>query len=151
MSKNKVRIIQMETVLIAILLICTLANLLTNKMFTAVLLVVSAIVFINLIKKKRILRVNKKKIVIVLLLFGLFYLALFYTLGIYTGFYHQTNSFGLKTIINYIIPITAIIISTEIIRDRCLVNPSIQSKIATVVIGTIVDVSLYLDVYKTSP
>ena len=73
MSKNKVRIIQMETVLIAILLICTLANLLTNKMFTAVLLVVSAIVFINLIKKKRILRVNKKKIVIVLLLFGLFY------------------------------------------------------------------------------
>ena len=150
MSKNKVRIIQMETVLIAILLICTLANLLTNKMFTAVLLVVSAIVFINLIKKKRILRVNKKKIVIVLLLFGLFYLALFYTLGIYTGFYHQTKSFGLKTIINYIIPITAIIISTEIIRDRCLVNPSIQSKIATVVIGTIVDVSLYLDVYKIS-
>lgn len=150
MSKDKQKIYKIEIVLIALLLICTFLTLTSNKYFTAGFLLISALVVCNFLKKKRNLKINKKKIKIVLLIFALLYVALYYMLGMYTGFYKQTNLFGIKTIIKYIIPITIIIISTEVIRDRLLIDNSKRSKILVTVIGTLADISIYLDVYGFS-
>ena len=147
MSKDKQKIYKIEIILTVLILICTFSTLTINKYFTAGFLLISALVVCKFLKNKRNLKINKKKIRIALLIFGLLYVALYYTFGIYTGFYKQTNIIGIKTLIKYIIPITIIIISTEVIRDRLLIDNSNRSKIFTVVIGTLADISIYLDVY----
>ena len=146
MSKDIRRTYMVEIILVAILAICTLFSLTINKWFTAGLLLISAIVVSLLIKKSRILKVNKKKILLTMIVFGILYVGLFYTLGLYTGFYDQ-NNYGVKSIINYIIPITVIILSTEIIRSKLLTCDKTKSLVLTTIICTIVDITIYLDVY----
>ncbi|MBQ3297794.1 MAG: signal peptidase I [Bacilli bacterium] len=150
MSKDRQKIYKIEIILTVLILICTFSTLTKNKYFTAGFLLISALVVCNFLKKKRTLKVNKKKIRIVMLIFGILYVTLYYMLGLYTGFYNQTNMFGIKTIIKYIIPITIIIISTEVIRDRLLIDKSTRSKALITIIGTLADISIYLDVYGFS-
>lgn len=150
MSKDKTKVLKFETAIVIVLILCTLFRLTANKFFTAGLLLVSAVAMSLVLKRNRILKTNKKKITIILAAFAILYVALYYMLGLYTGFYGQTNKFGLKTIINYIIPVTTIIVSTEIIRDKLLINDSTKSKILIIIIGTLIDISIYLDVYGLS-
>ena len=150
MSKDKARICLLEILIIVLLVACTLSGLIKNKLFTAGLATIIAISLSYLLQRKPILKVNRKKIRIIMIIFGILYIALFYTVGIYTGFYHQTYKLGLKTLLNYIIPITIIIVSTEQIRSKLLLNESILSKSLIVIITTIIDSSLYLNAYGFS-
>lgn len=150
MSKDKQNIYKIEIILVVLFLICTFSTLTVSKYFTAGFLLISALVVSLVLKKQRILKINKKKIRIIMLIFGILYVALFYMLGLYTGFYNQTNVLSLKTIFKYIIPITIIIVSTEVIRDKLLIDTSLRSKILLTIICTLADISIYLDVYGFS-
>ena len=150
MIKEQTKILKIEIILIVILAICTLSSLTINKFITAGLLLVAAIVVSLLLKRNKILKANKQKILIIMVVFGILYVALYYMIGLYTGYYNQVNRFGLKTIVNYIIPITIIIVSTEIIRSKLLLNDSTKSKVYVTIIGTLADISIYLDVYGFS-
>ena len=134
-------------ILVVIVATCTLFSFTINKWFSAGLLVISAITVSLLIKRSKMLKSNKKKIFIIMVVFGIIYVALFYMFGLYTGFYSQTNSISLKTIFNYIIPITMIIISTEVIRSKLLTNDKTKSIVLVAIFGTLVDITMYLDVY----
>ena len=150
MSKDKARIYLLEISIVVLLIACALSGLIKNKLFTACLSVIIAIGLSYLLHRKPILKVNRKKIRIIMIIFGILYIALYYTIGIYSGFYHQTYRIGLNTLINYIVPITIIIIATEQIRSKLLLNESIRSKILVVIITTIIDSSIYLNVYGFS-
>ena len=147
MSKDIKRTYIIEIILVAILAACTLFSLTINKWFSAGLLAISAITVSLLIKRSKMLKSNKKKIFIIMVVFGIIYVALFYMFGLYTGFYSQTNTFSLKTIFNYIIPITMIIISTEVIRSKLLTIDKTKSIVLVTIFGTLVDITMYLDVY----
>ena len=134
-------------ILVVIVATCTLFSFTINKWFSAGLLTISAIAVSLLIKKNRLLKTNKKKILKIMVVFGILYIALFYTLGLYTSFYKQTNILSLKTLFNYIIPITMIIISTEIIRNKLLINDKPKSLIMVTILGVLVDITIYLDMY----
>ena len=112
MKKNNM-ILKLEVLLVLLLGTCTFFRFTSNKVFIAFLLLFIAIGLGFLLKGEKILKVDKKKILRVMIIFAVLYLALFYMLGIYTGFVKATNQFGIKTIFNYIIPITIIIICTE--------------------------------------
>ena len=90
MSKDKTRICLLELSIIVLLTACTLSGLIKNKLFTACLTAAIATGLSYLLQRKPILKVNRKKIRIIMIIFGILYIALFYTVGIYTGFYHQT-------------------------------------------------------------
>ena len=134
-------------ILVVIVATCTLFSFTINKWFSAGLLTISAITVSLLIKKNRLLKTNKKKILKIMVVFGILYIALFYTLGLYTSFYKQTNILSLKTLFNYIIPITMIIISTEIIRNKLLINDKPKSLIMVTILGVLADITIYLDMY----
>lgn len=150
MSKDKTKIYKIELLLAVILFACTLLQLTINKYFTATLLIGITIIISLLLKRDPILKHEKNKIEITMVVFGILYIALFYMLGIYTGFYKQTDYFGVKTLVRYIIPIAIIIISSEIIRNKLLLDDSTKSKVLTVIIGTLIDISIYLDLYGMS-
>ena len=69
-------------------------------------------------------------------------------MGIYFDYYKSVILFSFKTVINYIIPISAIIITSEIIRNIFLSqNTKFTSTIITIIM-VIIDLVIYLDVYN---
>ena len=147
MGKDKAKIRVIEFILAIILIACTLFHFTSHKYFTAALVSIAAILVSLLLKMEPMLKYNKQKVKITMIVFGILYIGLFYMLGIYTGFYRQNHYFSLQTFGMYIIPITIIIISSEIIRYKLLLDDSFNSKIFTILIGTLIDISIYSDIY----
>lgn len=148
MRKGITKSYLIEIVLVAVLVLCTLLHYTSNKIFTAVLITGFAFAISLLLKRDRTLKINKKKILTIMIVFAVFYVAAFYVLGLYTGFFNATVKFSLKNILTYILPITMTIVSMEYIRSKLLEDNSFSSKLLVTIIGTIVDVSLYLNTYN---
>jgi len=149
MKKNNM-ILKLEVLLVLLLGTCTFFRFTSNKVFIAFLLLLVAIGLGFLFKGEKVLKVDKKKILRVMIIFGVLYLALFYMLGIYTGFVKASHPFGIKTLLEYIIPITIIIVCTEFIRKKLLINDSYRSKALVVILTTFIDVLLYINTYDSS-
>lgn len=130
------------------LIICTLFHLLDKPVTMAAFLAVVAVCLTYGLNTSRILKTNYKKVTVIISIFAILYVALFYTMGMYVGFYNSSYPLNSKNIINYVIPLTIIIVSTEIIRSRLLMDQSKKTKILTFFIGTIIDISIYRGIYN---
>ncbi len=146
MKQNKITIIEMLVILI--LLICTRIPLNNYKYFFTAIVILITIIISKAIKGNTTIKLNSKKILVIVTIFALIYLALFYTLGIYVGFAYSTTRLSLSTIIKYIFPLTIIIIGEEIIRNKLLIEKAKKSKILIIIIGTIIDISIYQGIYN---
>ena len=145
--QNKIYLI--ELLLVIILSTCTLFNLTDNKYFTAILLTGIAVGLSLLLKREKIYQSNRNKVFIIATIFGILYVGLFYMLGLYTGFYRSTF-FGMKAFLRDVIPIVIILISTEFIRSKLLLDQSLKSKVLVVIITSIIDVSIYKNLYSAN-
>lgn len=146
MKKNK--IIAIEVLISLFLLICTLTNVTEHKYITAIL-VASLVLFLSkIITNPTPPQVNTKKITLIIVVFATLYVALFYTLGIYAGFSRNPISLGIKAFFEYIVPITIIIIAEENLRHILLSEKTLKSKALIIIIGTIIDISIYQGIYN---
>ena len=141
-------ILKLETLLVIILSACTFFRFTSNKIFIAFLLFLLALFLMYYIKREKRLKIDKKKVLITLIVFAILYLALFYMLGIYNGFSKNTDFITFKSLFKVIIPTIVIIVSTEIIRKKLLINDSLKSKILIVIITTFIDVLLSINLYQ---
>ena len=148
MRNEKDKIIRLELLLLFSLLICTLFHLIPNKIQLSVLFIGISLFVSLLLKRERTLKVQKKKITKIMIAFALLYVGLFYMFGLYTGFTRTGQTFSFHTLIDSIIPMIVIILTTERIRDKFLQNNSNFSKILIVGINTIIEIMIYLSVYK---
>ncbi len=148
MRKINSKILITELLLVFILALCTLFHLTNNKYFTAGLLTIAAALVLYIFQRKPLLKKNRKKVTMIIIVFAILYVALFYMMGIYSGFYRSETIFGLTTIVKYIIPITIIVVATELIRNRLLIEKTKKSKLLIFIIGTIVDISIYRSIYN---
>lgn len=150
MSKDIKRIFQIEFILLVVLALCTFFHLTNNRWIMTIIMLVVAIGISLLLKRERVLKIDKKKIIIIVTIFALLYVGLFYMIGIYSGFYEQRIKFGWNTILNYIIPISVMIVSMEFIRDKLLLNKGLLSYILIAAIGSLADIAIYIDMYSSS-
>ena len=148
MKNEQSRIYVIEIILVIALITCTLFKLVNNYIFTALLTLVAAIAINTIIKRKKTLKANRKQILKIMIIFGILYVSLFYMLGLYRGFIDNQYEFNIKTLFQNIIPIIIILLATEIIREKLLLNNQKKSKALVTIIGTIIDISLYLNMYK---
>ena len=146
MKQNK--IITIEITIIIFLLICTLTPIVQYKYIIAALVAYTAALLPNLIQNNPTKKPNTKKILEIIATFAIVYVALYYTLGMYVGFAHSTTKLSIETIFKYIVPITIIIIGGELLRNRLLIEKTKTSKILIVIIGTIIDISIYQGLYN---
>lgn len=79
--------------------------------------------------------------------FAIIYLAVFYLMGIYFGYYNSTVKLSVWSLCNYIIPITIIIISSEIIRYVFLSQKAKTSKLVAFLSMILIDIIVYSQVY----
>lgn len=147
---NKIKVYGLEIILLALLAYALIfPSFLNSRAKIAVFLAFFAVIISLSLKQKRTLSIKKKDVFKLVTLLGFIYIALLYTLGIYTGFYKATVKFSLNTVINYIIPITIIIISSECVRDKFINYDSKVIIIINFIIQIIIDLLIYTDnIYK---
>lgn len=139
-----------DIVLTLFFLICTFFHLIENKYFTAIIVTIIAVSLSILYQTKRTIRPNYIKVFYVLLIFAILYLAFFYMFGLYSGFIKSSNLFVLQRFVKYIIPISIIIISLEVVRDRLLLSNSSLSFYFIVIITSLADFAVYDNIYNLS-
>ncbi len=119
-----------------------------NKIVIATILIIYAIITRKVISRSKQVSLYKKEVTKYMAAFAIIYIILYYMLGIYTGYYKSIYQFGIKTIFKYIIPLAAIIISSEIIRNEFLSTKSKFSAVNTLIFSVLVDLIVYVNVYN---
>lgn len=148
MTKDKLKIYILEFLLLVILFLTLFEPNIVSKLTLSIILLICMLVIRFLLKKRQMISVSSKQVIILMIGFALIYLALFYILGIHFGFYSSSVKFSLWSIIRYIIPLTIIVISSEIIRF-ILLSQKVKSKgIITFIIMVLVDIIIYSGVYN---
>ncbi len=147
MNKTNQNVFRLELLILGILVLCTFFRISGVNYIWAFIISLFAFISWRLFDNKRLLKSNYKKVVIIVVVFAILYVALFYTMGLYAGFYKSNFHLYIKSFINTIIPTIIIIVAGEVIRDRLLIDTSKKSRIMVFLIGTLIDISLYLGIY----
>lgn len=104
----------------AVLLGALFVGNIVGRILAAVLLIPLAAITWFLIKKRSILSINKKEVLIVLSSTAAIYVVLLHMSGFYFGFYKNAYFINFPVLWQFILPISVIIITIEIIRSVLL-------------------------------
>ena len=156
MNREKLKLFILELLLIVILFFAL--NILSRN-FLALILGIYSLIVVYLLKKRKIISINKKQATIMMIIFALFYLGLFYLLGLHFGFLKSKIILSFSTIFKFILPISVVIISSEVIRRIFLSYELIiqyrnirfnLSPLLTYISMIIIDLLIYTEVYDLS-
>lgn len=87
-----------------------------GRYLAAVFLSLATFVYLKTIKKRSIYSIYKKQVALLLGMSALLVITLFYLSGLHFGFRAATVPFSLHNVLKHILPITAIIVSSELLR-----------------------------------
>ena len=147
MKKNILIVYSIEILLLVILCLALFVSNIFDKNVLALLLALFAFITTKLVKKKNIKSYFSKGATLLMLGFAVIYLIAFYLMGIYFGFYEASAKFNFYTIYTFIIPLSVIIVSSEIIRDRLLSYKGKMSRALVLINMILVDLIVYTGVY----
>lgn len=157
MKRDEFKVYIIELLLISILFFTLFAPNIISRIILSLIILIYAIIISKLLKNRKTKSMYKKEIMILMIIFALVYLGIFYLMGLYFGFRQSKITLSIWSIINYIIPLTIIILSSEVIRNILLqqdVTIRIKSKkfnlsqILTYVAMILIDLAVYIDIYN---
>ena len=90
----------------------------------AVTLALVTVLALYLVKKKTAPSIHHKQVLLLMAVFALLYTVLYYLLGIFFGFHRAITGFTLSTLFWYMLPITVLIVCSELLRTRLLAQRS---------------------------
>ena len=126
--------------LAVLLLALVLPSEISGRILAAILLLPLAIATYFLVKKRSILSIHKTMVLMIMATIGLLYIALYYLSGLHSHFHATGYVLSLRLVTNYILPIAAIIVFTEIIRYVVLAQDSKVDSILMYFFGIITEV-----------
>ncbi len=147
MKKDQLRLYIIEVILIIILCLAFFVSNIFDRKILAVILALGAVATKLFVKKKKQKSFYSRQVTWLMVGFGVIYLLVFYLMGIYFGYYKSPTQFGIKTIINYIIPFTVIVVSSELIRQTLIVQKGKTSKVLLTLSMILIDLVVYSGVY----
>lgn len=147
MNKDKLKIYILELLLLLFLLFTLFESNIVTKLILAIFLFAYMVICIIFLKKRQILPIYHKQVLILMCLFSFIYLAVFYLMGLYFGYYEAPVKLSLWSFWNYIIPLAVIIISSEVIRHILLSQKGKKSKVLVFAIMVLIDLIIYTGVY----
>ena len=157
MKKDKIRIFILETLLVAILFFALFALNIVSRWVLAIVLGIYAVAATQLYKRRKIVTAEKKYATLLMVIFAMFYIAIFYLLGLHFGFTKAKILLSISTILRIILPLSIIIISSEVLR-RVFLSQKLQIKIKslkldispilTFIAMIIIDILVYAEVYN---
>lgn len=156
MKKDKLKVCILELLLIIFLFFALIASNIITRIILSVTMSIFMILSLVLLKVRKTSSIYKKQVTIIMIIFSLIYIGVFYLMGLYFGFEHSKILLSINSIFKIIIPLSIIIISTEVIRRIFLsqeVNIRIKTKninislIMTYIITILVDLVIYMGIY----
>ena len=157
MEKDKIRVFILEILLIIFLFFALFALNIFSRKILALSLGIYAIIVSLFLKKRRFPSINKKQVTTLMVVFSMLYIAIFYLLGLYFGFERSKILFSFRTIFDFILPLSIIIISSEWIRGTFLshkleigykTKKKDLSIVFTYISMVIIDLLIYTEVYN---
>ena len=148
MKADKIKIYVSEITLLIILSFALFVPNIFNKTMILFLLTIYAIIVNYIIKKRKTDSVNSKKVILLMILLATIYLVSYYLLGLYFGYNEATYKIGISTIVNYIIPMAVIIISTETMRKIYIMQNERNITILAFIICVLIDILIYKNIYN---
>lgn len=147
MKKDKFKIYILELLLIVVLFFALFLSNIFTKINLALFLLIYMIGVVLCLKKRNIHSIYHKQIIILMTAFAAIYLIGFYLMGIYFGFYEATLKLSFWSLVNFIIPIAVIIVTSEVIRSIFLAQKNKSSKWLTFISMVLIDLIIYTNIY----
>ena len=116
MSDKRVVNIFSTSILAVLLLALLLPMGESGRIMAAILLLPAAVLVPIFIKKRNILSINKGQVLLIVAVAALVFMMIYYLTGLKFGFYKNPYRLTLTNFFKYVLPIAAIIVTTEIIR-----------------------------------
>lgn len=150
MNIGKLKLYSLVFILLASLVFTLFASNIYKTIYLSIFLLIYMIVVKKIIKKRNIISYMKNEVAILMLVFGIIYLICFYLLGFYFGFYKSSTIFSITSIIYFIIPLSIIIYSTEVMREIFLGQKDKLFRLLTFIAIVLIDLIIYTQVYDIS-
>jgi len=156
MKRDTIKICFFELMLIVILFFALFASKIFDRIILSIVMLVYMALVILFLKKRKIKSINKKQVTILMLIFAMVYLGVFYLMGLYFGFERSKIVLSVWSLFRFIIPLSIIILTSEIIRNIFLSQKlfigikSIKinfSLVLTYISMVLVDLLIYTGVY----
>lgn len=148
MRPDKVKVYTLEIMLLAILSFTLFVSKIYSRIILACLLTLCTIATSSILKKRNVQLRNVKQVNILMIIFAIIYLVGFYFMGWHFGYYKPIIRFSYTTMIQYIIPMAIVIISSEMMRNILLAQSAKLTKALTYIIMVAIDLMLYIGMYK---
>lgn len=123
-------------------------NIFNNKHIFAVFLLLYFIITRIFVKSRKIESKDKKKIIILMTAFSIIYILILYIIGIFVGFYKNPIIFSFKEFFNRILPMTAIIILAELLRNTFVTRNNKKVTVIVTLALVLVDIVLNISLYR---
>ena len=101
---------------LAVLLLAFLLPGSSGRLVAALLLLPLAAVCFVFIKKRPVLSMHRRTVLLLMAVCGLLYVMIYFMTGLHFGFYRSGYGLKAKIIFRFVLPIAAIILTTEVIR-----------------------------------
>ena len=156
MKQDKIKIYILELLLIVILFFALFASNIITRSVLSIIMFVYMLIVNYFFKRRKITSIYKKQIIIIMTIFAGIYIALFYLLGFYFGFVRSKILLSVWSVFRFIVPLSIIIISAEMIRkiflsQRLKINIKKReinlSLIFTYISMVLVDLVIYTGIY----
>ena len=149
MKKDKL-IEYLSSIIFCIILFFNLfvLNIFENKIIFAIFLILFCIISNVFVKSIKTESKDKKKIILLMTVFSIIYILVLYIIGVFVGFYRNPITFSIKELFSRILPISAIIVVAELIRNTFVTR---KNKMVTIIITialVLVDILLNISLYK---
>lgn len=147
MKKDRLRIYAIEALLLIFITLALFVLNITNRKTLAILITIFAILTNVIIKKKKSISYYSNQVALLMLGFSLIYLITFYLMGIYFSYYTSPTKFSINTLINFVLPLTIIIVASESIRKKLIIQKGFILKLVVFIILVFIDLIVYATVY----
>ncbi len=111
----------------------------SGRYLAAVFLLLATVVYIRTIKKRIIYSIHYKQVTLLMAVMAFLIITVFYLTGLRFGFRRATVPFSLHNLLRYILPITAIIIFSELIRAVMLAQRKRSVSICAWIVGVLAE------------
>lgn len=159
MRIDKLKIYTIELSMIIVLFFALFASNIFTRGITSILLFAIMFITLKFVNKRGTTSIYQKQVTVFMIIFSLIYLSIFYLIGLNTELIRSKITFSWWTFKRYIVPLTLIIVSSELTRERLItqkLKENIKGKkinisaILIFIAMILVDFIVYVDAYNLS-
>lgn len=147
MKKDKIVIYTFEIVLLLTLIFALFVSNIFSNILLAIFLIIYTFFLIKFTLKRNTISIYHKQVMLFMIAFAIIYLMGFYIMGFYFGYYNNPIKLSYNSLFKNILPISSIIVTSEIVRKILLSRTIKFSKTITCICMVLIDLIIYTKVY----